>query len=147
MIRPATPADLATLREIEADSATAAHWSDQEYERLFTGESGRLVWVIEEKALLGFLVAHQIGPEWELENIAVRQDSLRRGLASALLFRLFEVLREQRAESVFLEVRESNVAARALYEKHGFILTGRRRDYYRNPSEDAVLYHKPVGSR
>ncbi|MBZ5629336.1 MAG: ribosomal protein S18-alanine N-acetyltransferase [Acidobacteriia bacterium] len=146
MIRPATPADLPTLRRIEAHSATAAHWSDQEYQRLFTSELFRLVLVIEEETLLGFLVAHRIGPEWELENIAIEPSARRRGLATALLSRFFEVLRQQKAESVFLEVRASNAAARALYEKHGFAETGRRRDYYDHPTEDAVLYRKSVGS-
>lgn len=48
----------------------------------------------------------------------------------------------QNGEAVFLEVRESNMAARRLYEKLGFAETGRRRGYYANPPEDAVLYSK-----
>jgi ribosomal-protein-alanine N-acetyltransferase len=146
LIRPATPADIATLRQIEAHSVSAAHWTDQEYNHLFAGESPRTVLVIEEGVLLGFLVAHQIGPEWELENIAIEPSAQRRGLASALLLRFFEILRQKQAGSVFLEVRASNAAARALYEKHGFSQAGRRRDYYDHPAEDAILYRKAIGS-
>jgi ribosomal-protein-alanine N-acetyltransferase len=146
LLRPATAADISVLRQIEAQSRTAAHWSELEYERLFSAESPRLALVAEVDAPLGFLVARQVGPEWELENILVQESAQRRGLADALLSRFFEVLRQRNAESVFLEVRASNAAARALYQKHGFVETGRRRNYYSDPTEDAVLYRRVVAN-
>jgi ribosomal-protein-alanine N-acetyltransferase len=58
---------------------------------------------------------------------------------------LLSAARETNSDSVFLEVRESNVAARSLYEKAGFEQEGRRKSYYTNPMEDAVLYRLILG--
>ena len=134
------------MRRIEAQAATAAHWNEGEYDRLLTGDPPRLALVIGGDHVQGFLIAKQIGPEWELENIAVAAGAQRRGLASALLGQFLDVVKQRGGESVFLEVRESNAPARALYAKHGFVDTGRRRLYYQHPAEDAVLCRKVVGS-
>ena len=91
-------------------------------------------------AVSGFLVAIQIDAEWELENIVVDPGKRRRGFAKQLLEVLVATARSTNSESVFLEVRESNLAARSLYERAGFELTGHRKSYYANPQEDAVLY-------
>ncbi len=145
-IRLATPADLSAMRRIEAQAPTAAHWNDSEYERLFSGDPTRLALVIGEDAVQAFLIAQQVGPEWELENMVVAADAQRRGLASALLGHFLDWVRQRGGDRVFLEVRESNAPARALYVKHGFVETGRRRLYYQDPAEDAVLYQKGIGS-
>ena len=144
-IRPATSADVPAMRRIEAQAPTAAHWNDSEYDRIFAGDPPRLALVIHDDNVKGFLIANQIGLEWELENIAVAAGARRRGLASALLDHFLEVVKQQGGESVFLEVRASNAAARALYAKYGFAATGLRRNYYQYPDEDAVLYRKVVG--
>lgn len=89
---------------------------------------------------LGFLVARYIAPDWELENIVVDPNARRRGLGKHLLDALLAKARETNSESVFLEVRESNGSARALYESAGFHQTGRRKSYYSGPAEDAILY-------
>jgi [ribosomal protein S18]-alanine N-acetyltransferase len=145
-IRPATPADVAAMRRIEAQALTAAHWNDREYERIFSGDPLRLALVIHDDTVQGFLIANQIGAEWELENIVVAAGARRRGVASALLGHFLDVVKQQGGESVFLEVRASNTAARALYAKYGFAESGRRRHYYQQPDEDAVLYRKVTGS-
>ena len=90
--------------------------------------------------VLGFLVSARIDHEWELENIVVVQGSRRNGVGRRLLEALLAEARQTNGSSVFLEVRESNVPARALYEKSGFTQAGRRRAYYQNPWEDAILY-------
>ena len=146
IIRPAISADVAAVRGIEAQTPTAAHWSENEYDRLFAGDPPRLVLVVDDQGVQGFLIAKQIGPEWELENIAVAAGAQRRGWAYALLSHFLDAVKQQGGKSVFLEVRASNAAARALYAKHGFTETGRRRHYYQHPDEDAVLYRKVVGS-
>lgn len=86
-------------------------------------------------------MALRIAAEWELENIVIVPAERRRGLANQLLEVLVAAARSTNSESLFLEVRESNLAARSLYEKAGFQLTGSRKSYYSNPPEDAVLYH------
>ena len=97
-----------------------------------------------ESTLLGFLVARQLAPEWELENIAVVPRAQRMGVGKRLLEALFEEARRTRSRSLFLEVRESNLAARSLYRSLGFGETGRRKSYYTSPLEDAVLYSRTV---
>jgi ribosomal-protein-alanine acetyltransferase len=156
VIRLATPADLSALIELDRASSSAAHWTERQYlQTLHPEESGphRLVIVTEDvlpvpsdatlKAtaeIHGFLVARHLAPEWELENIVVAPGARRNGLGSRLLEALVVKAGETNSEAVFLEVRESNIAARTLYEKAGFGRTGRRKAYYTNPPEDAVLY-------
>jgi ribosomal-protein-alanine acetyltransferase len=88
----------------------------------------------------GFVVAHLIGAECEIENIVVNPQSQRRGLGKILLDELLKRVQQAGCDAVFLEVRESNRAARAFYEKCGFREVGRRVKYYAQPQEDAVLY-------
>jgi ribosomal-protein-alanine N-acetyltransferase len=95
--------------------------------------------------ILGFLVANHLTPDWELENIVIAPQELRKGLGKQLLEALLAEARQTNTVSLFLEVRESNTAARALYQKAGFEQTGRRKSYYANPMEDAVLYRLTLG--
>ncbi len=140
-IRPATPADVASLLALERHSLTAAHWAEADYQRLFLSDAPpRLALVLEEAEMVAFIVARGAGAEWEIENVAVAGAARRRGLGTRLLGELLKRLRARGAESVFLEVRESNHGARALYEKWGFVENGRRAAYYRAPDEDAILY-------
>ncbi|MGH9601330.1 MAG: ribosomal protein S18-alanine N-acetyltransferase [Terriglobales bacterium] len=140
-IRPATPADIPRLIPLERHSATAAHWAEADYQRLFdAGAPERLALVLEEAEIVAFIVARGIAAEWEIENVAVAGPARRRGLGTRLLGELLNRLRARGVESVFLEVRESNVAARMLYEKWAFEESGRRTGYYRDPAEDAIQY-------
>lgn len=141
-IRAATPADLPGMMALEKRSATAAHWSAQQYEALFGGHGPeRMALIIEdEPGLEGFVIARVVDREWEIENIAVAGPARRRGLGTRLLGELLDQARSRGADAVFLEVRESNRAARALYEKWAFLESGRRRGYYKDLEEDAILY-------
>jgi ribosomal-protein-alanine N-acetyltransferase len=85
-------------------------------------------------------VARHLAAEWELENIVVASSVRRMRLGQRLLDALLTAARETNSSSVFLEVRESNASARSFYEKAGFKQTGRRKSYYANPAEDAVVY-------
>ncbi len=97
--------------------------------------------VIEEDAVVcGFLVARAVGNEWEIENLAVAGTARRRGLGTRLLGEFLTRVRDEGAAAVFLEVRESNHAARRLYEKWAFVESGCRSQYYQHPPEDAILY-------
>jgi ribosomal protein S18 acetylase RimI-like enzyme len=72
-------------------------------------------------------------------NLAVAPDARRRGLGGALLRAGIAALRHRRVSEVFLEVREPNRSAQALYLSHGFRPVGQRASYYRNPREDALV--------
>lgn len=130
--------------DVERQSAGASHWREADYARIFAaGSPSRLALVTEDNgALLGFLVASHVGPEWEIENVAVASHSRRRGLGCLLVNEFLAAVRQRGAQYVFLEVRESNRAARALYEGAGFVETGCRKSYYSGPLEDAVVYRK-----
>jgi len=151
-LRPATAADIPLLMELERECPTAAHWSEEQYAELFrTGGSERLVVGVpatltgkDETGLLGFLVARHVAPDWELENIVVAPAARRKGVGQRLLGALLAKALETGSQVLFLEVRESNAAARGLYEKAGFKPTGRRKSYYPNPQEDAILYRLSV---
>jgi ribosomal-protein-alanine acetyltransferase len=142
LVRPATPADIPAMMQLVHHSATAAHWSREQYDRIFGEELPRRVaLVIEEAAgLQGFLVAHVVAGEWEIENIAVAGAARRRGLGTRLLGEFLRLANTEGASAVFLEVRESNYAARLLYEKWSFAESGRRSGYYAQPKEDAIVY-------
>jgi len=148
-VRPAEPNDIPGLMAIERQSPNAAHWSEREYRALFPGQHPsqssvprRICLVVETaSALAGFVVAFCLGREWEIENIVIDSAHLRRGYASLLLRELFSQAANEGAERVLLEVRESNQAALSFYSRWGFQAVGRRRDYYRDPDEDAILLH------
>jgi ribosomal-protein-alanine N-acetyltransferase len=143
-IRPASPGDVPHLIELDRASGTAAHWSAEQYQDLFPMDSAppRLVLLAEapEGRVIGFLVARHVTPEWELENIVVSSPQRRKGIGNALLQALLEAVRQACGEAVLLEVRESNECARCFYSRAGFQQSGRRKAYYSNPLEDAVLY-------
>jgi len=144
-IRPADSTDLLAMLAIEKHAATAAHWSIEQYEALFRA-SGQIALIVQEETqqekaqVQGFIIARAIGVEWEIENIALAGPARRRGLGTRLLGEFLDLARAQGAEAVFLELRESNRAARALYEKWSFMRSGRRQKYYKDPEEDAILY-------
>ena len=81
-----------------------------------------------------------VAGEWEIENVVVAAEFLRRGIANELVRELIQRAKNDNASAILLEVRESNLPARGLYEKNGFREAGRRRAYYRDPVEDAILY-------
>jgi [ribosomal protein S18]-alanine N-acetyltransferase len=142
LVRAAAVADLPNMMALERRAATAAHWSDEQYQALFRDfDPGRVALVMQEESCLqGFVIARVLGEEWEIENIAIAGPARRRGLGTRLVGELLDLARAQGAAAVFLEVRESNQAARALYEKWAFRESGRRRRYYKDPEEDAILY-------
>jgi ribosomal-protein-alanine acetyltransferase len=144
------------MLDLDRSTPSAAHWSRSHYDALFAadglqGRWERFAWVVQDDSepvstsankpqVLGFLVAHRVDSEWELENIVVAAGARRKGFGILLLNQLIGDARAAHATGIFLEVRESNHDARALYEKHGFKTTAWRKNYYANPSDNAVLY-------
>ncbi len=150
-IREATAHHIFYMMNLERRCGTAAHWSEKQYQNLFHQEGGstaRIALIARrdgpEPELLGFLIARNVAPEWELENIVVAPEVRGKGIGTRLIEELQTRAKQTNSDSVFLEVRESNTAARVLYEKLGFEQSGRRKSYYANPLEDAVLYRKTL---
>jgi ribosomal-protein-alanine acetyltransferase len=140
--------DLDALAAIAAESPEASAWSRESYAKLLN-KRGTLALVAEQLAegkprVTGFLVGRVAGAEAEVLNLAVALDSRRRGHATGLLCAAIAGFVDEAAEWVYLEVRESNAAAIAFYEKQGFSRSGLRKGYYRHPEEAAVTMSKPL---
>ena len=138
VIRRATLDDIPAIVAIERQEASAAHWRAEEYAKLVA--SGLILVFKPEGELRGFICAKSVAGEWELENIVVAKAFQRQRIADSLMQALLGEVEHSGGSKVFLEVRESNLQARRLYEKRKFRESGRRRNYYQNPSEDAILY-------
>jgi ribosomal-protein-alanine N-acetyltransferase len=144
LIRAATVADIPAMMALSREAPSAAQWAQQQYENA-VGSRDRVALVVAKNSVLeAFLVARVLDLEWEIENIVVEGERRRRGLALRLLVEVTNLARLQKAQAIFLEVRESNRAARSLYEKNGFIQIGRRPRYYHEPDEDALVYRRAI---
>lgn len=139
-VRPGVIADMERIQQIARENSSAAQWSEKHYQEVFAEKSKlHLVLVLEEgERVQGFIVGRLAGDQWEIENIAVDGALQRQGYGSQLL-REFVQCARNRGTATFLEVRESNLAARKLYEKMGFTAMGRRKSYYQSPAEDALI--------
>jgi len=102
-------------------------------------EASHLVFLVATlgEQVVGYLLGSYIPPEGEIYRVAVHPDYRRRGLGRLLCDAFLA-----RTEQCYLEVRRSNISARALYESLGFIFSGERKNYYKNPTEDACLYRR-----
>ena len=138
-ITPATNEHLPQLTALERICFPADPWSESVYWAALDNPAVAILLAQgEDGALLGYAVLSTVLDEGNLDNIAVAPEARRNGIADALLSALTAFGREHLA-CLMLEVRASNAPAIALYEKHGFIAVGRRKNYYDAPKEDAVL--------
>jgi [ribosomal protein S18]-alanine N-acetyltransferase len=143
-IRTFQPTDVEAILGILRGAAEAAQWPPDSYAKLAASDSGVVLVCKSGDHGVGFLAARQLPDEAEILNIAVHRDFRRKGVASALLLAALDRFRASVIRRVFLELRESNHAARTLYDRHGFTPSGVRRGYYRDPTEDALCMHKEL---
>ena len=132
-IRMAKTEDIPAVAALEAVCFPADPWP----ERFFTLGLGSLLVAVEDGAILGYAALSSV--QGSLDNIAVALQRRRQGVADALLATVEAMGQARELSFITLEVRASNKAAIALYEKHGFAPVGRRTNYYEKPREDAVL--------
>jgi len=101
-------------------------------------------WLVatEGETVAGYIGSQTVLDETDMMNVAVHPDFRRQGIAEALVNELVENLKKMGSHCLTLEVRASNAPAIALYEKLGFSEIGRRKNYYRNPREDALILRK-----
>lgn len=95
-------------------------------------------------SLVGYVVALVMADEGEIADLAVAPAARRRGIARTLLARMMAEVADAGVRALYLEVRESNSAARALYGAMGFEQVGRRRGYYQHPTEDALVLRREL---
>ena len=126
IVREAQKSDLAEITRIQAATPSASHWEPASYFDFHVRTAER------DGKVCGFLVSRNVMGEVEVLNLAVDPGWRRTGVATALLESIPE-------GTVFLEVRESNAAARNLYSRLGFRVVGQREKYYDDPVETALV--------
>ena len=139
-IREAVPGDLPALSAIEQRCFTDP-WSERLIRDCLENDSLYRMYAAEdESGIVGYGVLSMVADEAGVDNLAVLPEARRQGIGAALLSRMIFEAGIHGMTWVFLEVRESNAPAIALYERAGFVEVGFRRNYYQNPEEGAKLY-------
>ena len=126
------PAVLALEKTVFSDA-----WREEDLLSHLNSAHLRFLVSEEEGEIRGYLLGSLIPPEGEIYRVAAHPAYRRQGVGEALCTAFLSLCGE-----VYLEVRRSNASARALYEKLGFTLTGERKNYYKDPIEDACLYRR-----
>jgi ribosomal-protein-alanine N-acetyltransferase len=145
-IRRLTYSDLPQVIAIER-RAYPAPWSLAMFVLELSKPSGVALAALGDEGLAGYLVCARYDDVWHLMNVAVDPERRRQGIAAGLLERLIERIGGDESR-LTLEVRESNLAAIRLYEGRGFRTAGRRRRYYQDNGEDAlVMWRTPATLR
>ena len=144
-IRPLAYADLPHVIAIER-RAFPTPWSLAMFVLELSKPTGICLAALEEGEMVGYLVCSRYDTVWHLMNVAVEPARQRQGIASQLLERLFDQADKPR-EQYTLEVRTSNESAIRLYERFGFRAAGRRRAYYHDNREDALIMWRTVEER
>ena len=152
-VRRCVPADIERMASIERVSFSDP-WSFETLSAAYALRHMRVL-VAEESGrgggqggaapvLVGYVLALVMADEGEIADVAVAPDARRRGVARALLDQMIVDMIADGVRALYLEVRESNAAARGLYRSLDFDHVGRRRDYYQHPSEDALLLRRDL---
>lgn len=132
------------IAELESEIFSDA-WSTGLLNDTFKYDYNRLISRRESGRLSGYIIYSLLGGEAELQRIAVAPEFRKQGIASSLMDEMLDALKLESAESVFLEVRSGNTPAISLYEKYGFNKLAVRKDYYTDPTEDAVMMKLEIG--
>ena len=145
-IRPMKRGDVPAVSELEELTFTMP-WSEATFRGLLRrGDVDALVAMHDDDRLAGYAVAWGVYDQGELANLCVSERQFGTGLADRLLAEVLARMQTRGITQVFLEVRDSNARARRFYERHGFREVGRRRRYYVEPEEDALVLYRPLSA-
>jgi [ribosomal protein S18]-alanine N-acetyltransferase len=144
-LRTASASDIADVVAMER-ACYSDPWPASSFTALPTND--RVCFLVardaQSQTLLGFAIAWHVEDEGELANLAVAADARRRGIGTALLEAVTGDALGRGTSQFYLEVRESNTAARQMYAAAGFEQVGRRKGYYRQPVEDALILRRTL---
>ena len=139
-IIPMNESHVAAVAALEEANFTTA-WPESAIRDELTNKLSLWLVAVEDGTVLGYVGSQTVLEEADMMNIAVEESARRRGIARTLVE---ELVRQLPAYSLTLEVRASNAPAIALYDSLGFAQVGLRRNYYRNPREDALILRKEI---
>lgn len=140
-ILPVNETHVAPIAELEK-ICFSDPWSESSIAGELTNPLSCWLVAVEGEKVAGYIGSQTVMGETDMMNVAVDPDFRRRGVAQTLILALVDALKARGSHWLMLEVRQSNAPARALYEKLGFAEVGRRKNYYRNPKEDALILRK-----
>lgn len=138
--------DVPALLALEKACFGREAFTDTQLRQMLSARYGLAMGIWEDSLLVGAALLEVLVPESELHSLAVLPGKRRRGLGAALLKSALSAARKRGATEMFLEVRRSNQAAIALYERAGFAALSVRRGYYSHPREDALVMRKCLAS-
>ena len=133
---------VAQVAELEKICFGSAAWSENSVASELNNELSQWIVAEEEGKVLGYVGSQTVMDESDMMNIAVHPDCRKQGIATVLISGLIDTLKLRGSRCLTLEVRVSNLPAIALYQKMGFLQVGLRKNYYRNPKEDAIILRK-----
>ena len=142
-IRPMTREDCDQVAVIEAASFSVP-WSRKAFTDTVEKENFRYFVAEEDGEILGYCGFLYVLDEAEIPNVCVKTSARKQGVGKKMMTVLIEEAAKLELEVLYLEVRESNVAARHLYETLGFTINGIRKNFYEQPTENAVLMSKTL---
>ena len=114
-------------------------WSEGGLREELSNDNARFFVALSGGNVAGYIGSHNIVGEVYITNIAVNPSFRRQGIGEALVSYLVEISKGEGADFVTLEVRESNEPAQKLYNKKGFCVEKKKKSFYENPREDAIL--------
>ena len=137
----AVPDDASGIAAIE-ERTFPDPWDYRSVMDLITAEGAMCFVARDDGRVVAYVIGRLIAPEGEIYRVAVSEEYRRRGVAYRLLDYSVKTSRGKGLESLFLEVRSQNYAAISLYRTYGFNEIGRRKNYYRDPTDDAIVMLK-----
>lgn len=137
-IRRMREEDLADVARLEKEIFSDP-WSENAIRESMEQSQTLLLSALEDGVLVGYLIVYYVLEDGEIARIAVESDFHRNGVASRLMKELAFICADNGVNKLLLDVRESNESAKAFYKKKGFVLDGVRKNYYTNPTENAIL--------
>ena len=135
-------AHVASVAAIEKECFGVDAWSEKSVASELTNQLSLWLVAVDGDRVAGYVGSQTVCDETDMMNVAVTADYCRQGLGEKLVLALVEELKAIGSQCLTLEVRDSNTPARTLYEKLGFQQIGLRKNYYKNPKEDAYILRK-----
>lgn len=138
IIKPMSAEHIEEVLQIE-ETCNLGHWTRNDYEKELENQDS-LFFVAEQNVkIIGFVLARLIMPSIEILNIGVIKNERKQGIGNALLKIVLQAAKKQKLTECWLEFRVSNLAAQQFYRSNNFEIVGKRKNYYSNPVEDAIL--------